>query len=91
MTAHDKSAKEVLTLLRSDENSGLSAADAVKNAAAYGSNRLTEKKKKGVFYKIIKALFEPMMIILLFALAITAGINIGKFFKDGSKSAFIIL
>ena len=84
MTAHDKSAKEVLKLLNSDEKYGLTAADAVKNAAAFGSNRLTEKKKKGVFYKIIKALFEPMMIILLFALTITAGINIGKFLKDGS-------
>ncbi|MBE5764429.1 MAG: calcium-translocating P-type ATPase, PMCA-type [Clostridiales bacterium] len=53
----------------------------------YGNNTLGEKKKNGLLKKIFKALTEPMILILLFATAITVGINIGNFIA-GKESDF---
>ena len=53
----------------------------------YGNNTLGEKKKNGLLNKIFKALTEPMILILLFATAITIGINIGNFIA-GKESDF---
>ncbi len=53
----------------------------------YGNNTLGEKKKKGLLKKIFKAITEPMILILLFATAITIGINIGNFIA-GKESDF---
>ncbi len=44
----------------------------------YGANTLGEKKKISLIKKIFKALTEPMILILLFATAITLGINVGN-------------
>lgn len=53
----------------------------------YGNNTLGEKKKNGLLKKIFKAITEPMILILLFATAITIGINIGNFIA-GKESDF---
>ena len=84
MTVHDKTAKAVADLYGSDLNEGLSDKAIKNNAALYGLNVLSAKKKNSLIKRIFKALFEPMMIILLFALAITFGVNLGRFLKDGS-------
>ncbi len=44
----------------------------------YGKNTFTKRKKTNLFIKIIRALTEPMILILLFACVITVGINIGN-------------
>lgn len=53
----------------------------------YGNNTLGKKKKNGLLKKIFKAITEPMILILLFATAITIGINIGNFIA-GKESDF---
>lgn len=44
----------------------------------YGNNGLGDPKRKSTIAKILKALSEPMLLILLFACVITIGINIGN-------------
>ena len=44
----------------------------------YGSNFIRQGKKTTIFKRILKALFEPMILILIFACIITIGINIGN-------------
>ncbi len=74
---------EVLKSLSVDEKTGL------KNNAVYsmrklnGVNVLTEKKPKSIVNRLIEALLEPMMLVLLIAFVITLGVNIGKFIKSG--------
>lgn len=54
----------------------------------YGTNKLTKRTKNTLFLKIINALLEPMMLILLVALIITIGVNIGNFFSGKSIDPF---
>ena len=86
MLAYTKSASEVIKSLESNEKMGLTDKSVKKNLQQYGENILANKKKNSIFKRIIKALFEPMMLILLFALVITFGVNFGKILKgaDGS-------
>ncbi len=86
MTAFTKSASEVIKTLESNEKCGLSDKTVKKNEKLYGINTLTKKKSDSIFSRIIKALFEPMMLILLFALVITVGVNLGKVLKGGEGS-----
>ena len=88
MDGHGMRIKEVIKRYSSDENNGLTSETVEKNGALYGRNVITEKKKQTLFKRIVKALFEPMMIILLFGLVITLGVNIGKALKDGSGSFY---
>ncbi|MBQ3571568.1 MAG: cation-transporting P-type ATPase, partial [Clostridia bacterium] len=44
----------------------------------YGSNYIKQGKKTSIFKRILNALFEPMILILIFACIITIGINIGN-------------
>ena len=69
----------------SDKNYGLSEKTFKKNAEKYGLNRISEKKKRPLFFKITDALSEPMLLILLFALAVAFGINFGKLLKTGES------
>ena len=83
MTAHNQPNLLLLKTFNSDEKQGLTV-DAVKSSRRkYGENIVESGKKISVFSRIVKALFEPMMIILLFGLVITFGINLGKLLKTG--------
>ncbi len=86
MTAFTKSASEVIKSLESNEKLGLSDKIIKKNEKLYGANILSKKKGDSIFSRIVKALFEPMMLILLFALVITVGVNLGKVLKGGDGS-----
>ena len=88
MPEYSVDVKEVAKDLGSDISLGLTSEKVRENIAKYGKNLISEKKKTTLLKRIMKALAEPMMIILLFALAITFGVNIGKFFKDGSGSFY---
>ena len=57
---------------------GLGESDINRFKAKYGENLLPKKKKKSIFAKIVSALLEPMIIILLFAWVITFGVSIGN-------------
>lgn len=62
---------------------GLTDAEARKRLSAFGYNELTQKKEKGFFRRVLDAVKDPMLIILLFGFLITLGANIGKYIKTG--------
>ena len=79
-------AKEVAWIeknLNVDISKGLTEASVRKNRDKFGANHLTEQKQKSIVNRVIDALFEPMMIILLFAFCITLGVNIARQIKTG--------
>lgn len=67
----------------SDMRFGLNEKTVVKNANLYGKNLLKAKKEKSLLSRILEALCEPMMLILIFSLLITFGTNLGRFLKGG--------
>ena len=83
MEYYDKSAECAVKSLSSDARSGLSVKKVGERLSEYGLNKITGEKKKGFFSRLFSALKEPMLIILLFGLAIALGANIGKFLKSG--------
>ena len=88
MQVYMKSANAVANELGSDIKRGLTDKAARENAMRYGVNEITQKKQKSLFKRVIGALLEPMMLILCFALVITAGIDIGKFIKTGEADFY---
>ncbi|MDY2841051.1 MAG: calcium-translocating P-type ATPase, PMCA-type [Candidatus Borkfalkiaceae bacterium] len=83
MEYYDKSAEYAVKSLSSDARRGLSVKKVGERLSEYGLNKITGEKKKGFFSRLFSALKEPMLIILLFGLAIALGANIGKFLKSG--------
>ena len=75
--------KSVLDNLCVNENRGLSYEMVKQNTVKFGQNLLTQKKKKGFFARVLDAVKEPMLIILLFGFCIALGANIGKQLKTG--------
>ena len=81
MKEHSLSITSCEKKYRSGAN-GLSQAEVNRSKEINGSNVLSEKKQKSLFKKIMSALSDPMLVILEFALIITLGINLGKYFKN---------
>jgi len=75
--------KSVLDNFSVNEKRGLSYEMVKQNTAKFGQNLLTQKKKKGFFARVLDAVKEPMLIILLFGFCIALGANIGKQLKTG--------
>lgn len=67
---------------------GLTTSQAIKNGERFGKNVLTQKGKITVFRRIINALCEPMVLILVFAFFITLGVNIGNYFAGSEVDPF---
>ena len=63
--------------------SGLDADGVARSRQNYGENVIKKQKADGVFKRIISALFEPMILILLVSAVITFAINLGRFLKTG--------
>lgn len=83
MEYYDKSAEYAIKSLSSDGEKGLSVKKVGENLSAYGLNKLSAQKKRGLFSRIGGALKEPMLIILLFGFALAFGSDLGKFLKTG--------
>ena len=79
---------EALAEWDSNPDTGLSADKVKSHAERWGLNKLTVQKPKSLFSRIIDGLTEPMMIILLVALAITFAVNIIKVVR-GDKFDYI--
>ncbi len=77
------SIEKVLTELNSSV-SGLTDSKVNLSIKKYGKNVLTKTKSKSLFKRILDALFEPMIVILLIAVMITLGVNIGKTLKGAN-------
>jgi len=84
MIPYGMRADAVANYFESNTKTGLSDTAVNKNREKFGRNVISEKNKPTLIKRIVKALFEPMMIILLFSLVITLGINIGKAIKYGA-------
>lgn len=67
---------------------GLSDAEIIKYRKKYGENVLVAKGKTTFLRKIVNALTEPMMLILVFALLLTLAINIGNYFSGYEVDPF---
>ena len=71
MTAHSKTAEEVLRELSTDPAQGLSAEEAAARRAQYGPNKLREKKKKTNLQRFLDQ-FKDVMILILIAAAVVS-------------------
>ena len=71
MTAHSKTAEEVLRELSTDQARGLSAEEAAARRAQYGPNKLREKKKKTNLQRFLDQ-FKDVMILILIAAAVVS-------------------
>lgn len=65
----------------SNLSNGLNQQTLKLNKEKYGENKLSKKKSKNIFQRVLSALKEPMLIILLFSLMISLGVNIGQYLK----------
>ena len=85
MLYHTLSVTQSLQALNVNSKSGLSQSEVTKSQTTFGSNVLSKTKPKTFFQKVLSALLEPMLIILLFSFVIAFGISLGKFFKSGES------
>ena len=74
----------VYSEVNSSEN-GLSSAEAAKRLEANGKNKLKEAEKDSLFKKIISALADPMIIMLLVAALIQAVVAVIEPLQKGAK------
>lgn len=80
---HSLEKESVLRLCIPRKRKGCRIAARKASLERYGRNTLEKKKKKSLFSRILESLTEPMLLILVFSLAITFGANLGKFLKSG--------
>ena len=83
MTFHDKTAQLSVKELSSDFNLGLLSDALYKSIKNYGKNIIEKNKKRTFLQKVLDALKEPMLIILLFGFILAFGTELGKFLKTG--------
>lgn len=69
---HARPGRDVIDLLQTDPEQGLSAAEAEKRLRAIGPNRLPEPEKEGAFRKFFKHFRDILIYILLFGACVTA-------------------
>lgn len=88
MLEYKEESYETLKRLGVDENIGLGKKQVIKHREMYGANIGIDKKKKSLMSKIIEAMKDPMIIILLIATGITLAINTIKYY-NGYEAEFI--
>ena len=66
-----KTAAEVIRLLGTDKDNGLGRREALERKAKYGANRLKDQEKKSVGQMILEQLNDPLILILVVAMAIS--------------------
>ncbi len=67
---------------------GLTEERAAQSRKKYGANKLSGAKKIGFVRRVLKALSEPMTLILEFALIITLGVNVGNLLAGKSADFY---
>lgn len=67
----NRSVSETLRGLQTDAARGLSAGQAAERMAKYGPNRLKDQEKKGLGRRIAEQLNDPLILILMVAMAIS--------------------
>lgn len=82
-----KTSEEVLKEVNSNSN-GLTSTDAKSRLEANGKNKLAEPPKDSLLKKFVKALADPMIIMLLVAAFISAGTTIYSNMVTGEAESF---
>ncbi|MEG2601926.1 MAG: HAD-IC family P-type ATPase, partial [Carnobacterium sp.] len=85
-----KKRNDLLELLKTDENSGLTDNQVEKARETYGYNQFNEEEKESLFTKIMHQLKEITTIILLFAAAISLYLTITIHPDDFAEPLVII-
>ena len=80
---HGKKSEDVLKQLNVNPRYGLRAEEISSRRIKFGANTVDRTRQKSLFLRVLGAFSEPMLLILCFALAITLGVNIGKFVRTG--------
>lgn len=80
MEFFQKTANEILEQFQVDSDIGLTDKQVVESQNKYGKNQFSKGERISLGRKILEALKEPMVLILLVAAIITIGINIYKYF-----------
>ena len=96
MTPHNQQIGEVMTDLATNQQQGLSAAEATARIAKYGENKLREKKKKTTLQRFFDQFKDAMIIILLIAAVVSFVMiciekNWGELFEPGLILLIVIL
>ena len=72
---HQLPAEEVVQLLETDLQAGLTAAEVRRRSAKFGPNRLTFKKGRGEWMRFLLQFHQPLLYVLLAASAVTAALG----------------
>ena len=101
MAAHNQTHEDVLRELSSDAKIGLTSEQVAEKKATFGENKLKEKKKKTTLERFFEQFQDAMIIILIIAAIVSAGIvvyemmqghgNAKEFFEPGLIIAIVIL
>ncbi len=83
MDAHRMQPQQVLDALGVDAAQGLNSADVPARRERYGANEFTREKPPSVFRRILENLKDPMLVMLIIAVAITLGVNLFQYFTGG--------
>ena len=78
------SESDVLSLLETDPEKGLTSEEASARLAKFGHNKLQEEKKKSWIRIFFEQMANPMIYVLFGAVAITIGVSIYETVKHGS-------
>ena len=78
------SESDVLSLLETDPEKGLTSEEASARLAKFGPNKLQEEKKKSWIRIFFEQMANPMIYVLFGAVAITIGVSVYKTVKHGS-------
>lgn len=87
---HNKSANEVERELKTSREKGLAKEEIGKRKEKYGVNKLKEKKKESLLIRFIKQFNDFMIIILIIASIISAGVSYMQGENDYFDSIIII-
>lgn len=80
--------EKIVEELGSDLHLGLDDQGVIESRNLYGENVFSQEKPKGLFKRILEALMEPMIFILIIAAVITIGVNVFKL-VNGQHAEFI--
>ena len=83
MHFHSMSVAQTLDLFGVKKELGLSLEKVKFSVQKYGTNSITKQKRKSIFSKILSALLQPMMLILIFGFIVAFGSRLGTYIKTG--------
>lgn len=87
---HTMDINEVLHKLKTNPEMGLNEKEVEKRREIYGKNKIEEGKKESIFIKFLKQFNDFMIVILLLAAVISAGVSYAQNSNDYVDSIIIV-